>query len=238
MPLEVLGFISNHLRLCKTEGCPLNHRISGQYFAKSQHSYCLPLFENIDSLKTIVKDYALFFYKEIPSIMLLNNLEFSFSYILLMLIDNKNTFPAIHQIYKLKSNKNLSFFHKNYIEYFLETILQNLKAFEEEQKKSFVKNKKCSTNFNTKSYLNIEVSFERITRGIEKYLDNYVKFLENLMLEKPYLQKIFNIGKKLLKLQNKIDDNYQSGSKIPRFIRIYLEFLHIFFEDERKKSFH
>lgn len=236
IPTEILGFITNHILGCKTEGCPLNRDIMMQFYNIKDINSPLPIFDDIDKLKKIFKDYILFIYSQIPSLMLVNDLDFSFMYILLLLTDEPKTFTAIQQIHKFKNPHDLSFYHCYYIDHFLEIIMKSLIIFEENQKVNKEQTtKKVLTNFNTKIYMDIENTFTKMTTRMKKYQDSYAKFLESLMAEKPHLHNILKLGSHLLKLQTKIETSYSHAAKTPRFITLYFEFLQVFSEDDKEK---
>ena len=234
IPLEIIGFISNHVRLCTTRECPLNPENLTKYFNLSDDKKSFPFFDNTNTLKKIFKEYTLFLYSAIPMSIISNDLDFYMNYLLLLLIDDEQIFSAIQQIHKLKDSQNLSFYHRCYLDHFLDIIQKYLKKFEETQRQLMVAtSNKCLTNFNTKVYIDIENSSLTMTSKMSKYMNNYIKFIEHLMAEKPHLQNVSKLGHDLLKLISKIDALYTKASKTPRIIVLYLEFRQVFWEDDR-----
>lgn len=234
IPLEIIGFISNHIRQCNTFGCPLQINNITKIIKYSEEKKYFPLFDNPNLIKKLFREYTLFLFGSIPTFVLANDLGFWMNYLLLLLTDDSKTFSAIQQIHKLKDSQGLSFYQRYYLDHFLEIILKNLKKFEESQRElKQMNSNKCLTNFNTKIYIDIENSYMKITSKINKYMTSYIKFIENLMAEKPHLQNISQLGHYLLKLQDKLDSIYLRAGKTPRIIVQYLEYKQVFCEDDR-----
>ncbi len=94
-----------------------------EYYKTNDINNPIPIFDDIESLKKIFKDYILHLLSRIPALLLVNDLQFSFLYILFLLTDEPKIFTAIQQIHKLKNPHELSFYHCYYVDHFLEIIM-------------------------------------------------------------------------------------------------------------------